>query len=169
MYRLSILDLKVKKILYRLQEWRIISIGMNHISTQYGPTLIDSRTSLYGGPNFSWFPLWLHFKSSLSGNTFRNTVLWQRVSAKVSPQWHAGTGWGLVVYLHSFLTSAIDWVGGQRHDPAAFPRERAPGSTYTGGGWVPGAGLEKKKTTSCLTKVITPNGPVRSEPLYPIR
>jgi len=32
------------------------------------------------------------------------------------------------------LTSALDEVGGQRHGPAAYPRER-PG-TYCIGGWV---------------------------------
>jgi len=31
-----------------------------------------------------------------------------------------------VVYLHSFMTSALDGVGGQRHAPAAFTPGKDP-------------------------------------------
>ena len=40
------------------------------------------------------------------------------------------------------LTSSLDWVGGQRHTPAALPLGKRPGTRVTGG-WVgPRAGLD---------------------------
>ena len=56
------------------------------------------------------------------------------------------------------LTSTIDGVGGQRHSPAALPRERL--RTPCIGGWAgPRAGLVPNGIRS-------PDRPVRSESLY---
>jgi len=44
--------------------------------------------------------------------------------------------WGVEIQLHTFLTSAPDWVNGQFHVPATLPpKEKAPG-THLIGGWV---------------------------------
>jgi hypothetical protein len=62
------------------------------------------------------------------------------------------------------LTSALTGVGGERHAPAALPRQR-PG-THCVGGWVgPRAGLdgcEKSRPTG----IRSPDSSARSESLY---
>jgi hypothetical protein len=53
----------------------------------------------------------------------------------------------------SFLTSALDGVSGQRHAPAAlYPRERTPGTHFTGG-WV---GLRSRMDTEVRGKILLP-------------
>jgi hypothetical protein len=63
------------------------------------------------------------------------------------------------------LTSALYEVGGQRHAPAALPRER-PG-THCIGGWVgPTAGVDGCGKSRPLTGIRSPDRPARSESLY---
>jgi hypothetical protein len=42
------------------------------------------------------------------------------------------------VQLHSLLTSALDWVGGHRHDPGSYHRYKAPVSIVEAAWWTPG-------------------------------
>jgi hypothetical protein len=64
------------------------------------------------------------------------------------------------------LTSALDGVGDQRHDPAALPLEMI--CTHCIGGRVsPRAGLEGRGKSP--TRIRFPNRPVRSESLYLLR
>jgi hypothetical protein len=68
------------------------------------------------------------------------------------------------VYLHAFLTSALE-VSGQRHAPAALPRKEGL-STHWIGGWVGLiAGLdvvEERKSFALVrnpTPIVRPSGP----------
>jgi hypothetical protein len=57
--------------------------------------------------------------------------------------------------IYSFLTTALGGVSGQRHAPAAlYPRERAPGTHWTGG-WV---GLRAGLDTEARGKSFTSAG-----------
>jgi hypothetical protein len=70
---------------------------------------------------------------------------------------------------YSLLTSALGGVSGQRHAPAAlYPRERNPGTHWTGG-WVgskAGLDTEVRGKISCLCQGSTLGHPVRSQTLY---
>jgi len=63
------------------------------------------------------------------------------------------------------LTSTLDWVGGQRHVPAALSPARDPVPHVKDAVWGPRAGLEGSCETR-LNGIRSPKSPPRSESLY---
>jgi hypothetical protein len=77
--------------------------------------------------------------------------------------------WGVEVYLHAFLSSALDGGEWSAPLPVRFtPSERAPGNHWIGG-WVgPRAGLDAvvRKKFPVPAGTRTPDHPARSPALY---
>jgi hypothetical protein len=66
------------------------------------------------------------------------------------------------------LTSALDWVDGQPHAPAASPQGKRTGNHFVGGCVAPGpvwTGAENFAPTG----IGSPDRPARSESLYRLR
>jgi hypothetical protein len=63
------------------------------------------------------------------------------------------------------MTSALDGVGGQGHDPAAFTPGKDPVPNVQEAGWAPGP-VWKGAENLALTGIRSPDRPARSESLY---
>jgi hypothetical protein len=105
-----------------------------------------------------------HLKKHTALNPLRpwSTILIYKVS-KTVPLRHADAKGKRRYSSYSFLTSTLDGVSGQRHAPAAlYPRERTPGTNWTGG-WVDfraGLDTEARGKIPCPCRGSNPVRPV---------
>jgi hypothetical protein len=126
-------------------------------------TLVTINTSFIdvGTKCRNWRLCRFHLISSCAGNVLVNIC-----NVKIPPvTWLEGTEEVVEVYLHSFLTSALDGVGIQRH--VALFSGRSFGIRCTRG-WVgPRDGLDRPgEKFLAFTGVRIPNRPGRSETLF---
>jgi hypothetical protein len=59
-------------------------------------------------------------------HTARKTYVKVKLSLSLTKHHAIKTYWGVEVYLHAFLTSALDEASGQLHAPAALPPGKEP-------------------------------------------
>jgi hypothetical protein len=118
------------------------------IRRRWGVSLMLSRFTIKRRTSLYW--IWFSGKVKLKTDKSKGNMSYNKIE------------------FHSFLTLIVDKVGGQRHAPAALPKERSPGTRWTEGRVGPRTSLEwcgRKKvswSTGVQTRTVQPAPPTQS-------